>query len=68
MMRAASLGQLKRIEEARAEASKLLERHPNIPYTVREHWLRKYNVPEEVIERIVDGLRKGGLDIPDEER
>lgn len=67
MIRAAACGKLGRREDASLMLKKLLERHPNFPNTVREHWLRKFNVPEEFIEQFVDGLRKAGLNIPDED-
>ena len=62
---AASYGQLGRTEEARAAAKALLERKPDF-LTDPRHFYRTRNIPHEVGERLMDGLRKAGLDIPPE--
>jgi TolB-like protein/tetratricopeptide (TPR) repeat protein len=60
---AAGYGQLGRKEEAQAAVADLLELYPDYPENAR-HEFRKYNWSEDLIENIMDGLRKAGLNIP----
>ena len=62
---AMNYGQLGRTQEAKAAVAKLLKLYPDIAHNFR-HEARKYNVSEEMVEHMVDGLRKAGLDIPPE--
>ena len=62
---AASYGQLGRTQEAQAAVKALLERKPDFLADPR-HFYRMRNIPNEVGERLMDGLRKAGLDIPPE--
>ncbi len=59
-------GQQGRPEEARATIAKLLELKPDYAKSVGLQLL-KFNIPEEVADRYLNGLRKAGLDIPDEQ-
>ncbi len=61
----AAYGQLGRGEEARAMIAKLLELKPDYAKSAGWNWL-KFNILEEVVDRYRDGLRKAGLEIPDE--
>ena len=58
-------GQLGRLDEARAAAATLLELNPTFGEKAREE-LRKFFHAADHIEHPIDGLRKAGLDIPDE--
>lgn len=62
---AASYGQLGRKQEAQAAVKTLLERKPDFLADPR-HFYRMRNLPDELGERLMDGLRKAGLDIPPE--
>ena len=62
---AASYAQLGRNQEARAAVKTLLERKPDFLADPR-HFYRMRNMPHELGERLMDGLRKAGLDIPPE--
>jgi tetratricopeptide (TPR) repeat protein len=64
---AASYGQLGRAQEAKRAATALLERKPDFLSDPR-HFYRMRNLPHDVGERLMDGLRKAGLDIPPESR
>jgi adenylate cyclase len=64
---AMNYGQLGRKQEAKAAVAKLLGLYPDIAQKFRREE-RKSNVPEDMIERMVDGLRKAGLDIPPDEK
>jgi len=64
---AADFAQLGRMEEAQAEIEKLLNVYPDFGAHARAEW-RKWSWNfEELIESYLDGLRKAGLEIPDEE-
>jgi adenylate cyclase len=56
---------LGREEEAQAAITKLLELKPDFALRAREEF-EIWNNPEEIIEHELHGLRKAGLDIPDE--
>jgi len=62
---AATYGHLGQTEKAREAVDQLLELRPDIANKIRQE-CRFWNFPEPVIAKIVDGLRKAGLDIPDE--
>jgi hypothetical protein len=59
---AATLGKLGRLEEARAAAKTLLELKPDFEGNARV-LIGHYIKFEEIVERIIDGLRKSGLAI-----
>ncbi len=62
---AAAYGQLGRTAEGRATIDQLLKIRPDFAEKAWEEW-RTFNVPDEVIRRSLDGLRKAGLDVPEE--
>jgi len=62
---AVAYGQLGRQEEGRAAIDKLLELYPDFAKNAWDEY-RKFNIPDTLIRRHNDGLRKAGLDIPDE--
>ena len=59
---AATCGQLGRFDEARAHVDTLLTVGPELAANVRAE-CRKWLASEELIEHIVDGLRKAGLEV-----
>jgi tetratricopeptide (TPR) repeat protein len=61
-MRAAALGQLGRREEARKAVHDLLALRPDFAAAARQEYAKWYN--PELIEQMIDGLRKAGLEIP----
>jgi len=61
----AAYAQLGRLEEAKSSAAELIGLAPSYTSQAREDF-RKYNLSPQLTSRIVDGLRKAGLDIPDE--
>ena len=63
-MRAAALGQLGRQEEAWKAVQDLLALRPDFATAARQEYAKWYET--EVGEHLIDGLRKAGLDIPDE--
>ena len=64
-MRAAALGQLGRREEARKALQDLLALRPDFAAAARQEYAKWYD--SELIEQLIDGLRKAGLEIPDEQ-
>jgi len=62
---AAAYGQLGRTVEGRATISKLLVIFPDFAERAWDEY-RKFNIPDELIRRSLEGLRKAGLDVPDE--
>jgi Flp pilus assembly protein TadD len=66
MLHATILGQLGRTEEAKAALARALALQPDLPETIRENLTPWFRVDLELLERILDGLRKAGLDIPEE--
>ena len=64
---AAAYGQLGRMAEGKATIEKLLRIFPDFAEKAWDEY-RKFNIPETLIRRSLDGLRKAGLDIPDEPR
>jgi adenylate cyclase len=61
-LRAAALGQLGRHQEAHKAVQDLLVLRPGFAATARQEYAKWYD--SELIEQIVDGLRKAGLEIP----
>jgi adenylate cyclase len=60
MTRACCLGHLGRLEEARVEVAELLAKKPDFPSRGRALVARMIKFPD-LLERVVDGLRKAGL-------
>ncbi len=58
---AAALGQLGELEPARKAVRELLAVRPDFATAAREDFSRWY--PAELVERLIDGLRKAGLDV-----
>ena len=65
-LRAAALGQLGRREEARKAVQDVLALRPDFAAAARQEYSKWYD--SELIEQLVDGLRKAGLEIPEEAR
>ncbi len=65
-LRAAALGQLGRREEARKAVQDLLALRPDFAAAARREYAKWYD--SELIDQLIDGLRKAGLDIPEEAR
>jgi TolB-like protein/Flp pilus assembly protein TadD len=63
-MRAAALGQLGRQEDAHQALQDLLALRPDFAATARNEYAKWYS--PELVEPLIDGLRKAGLEIPDE--
>jgi TolB-like protein/predicted Ser/Thr protein kinase len=63
-LRAAALGQLGRAQEARKAGQHVLALRPDFAATARQEYAKWYS--PELIEQIIDGLRKAGMEIPDE--
>ena len=61
---AVAYGQLGRTAEGRATIDKLLEIYPDFAENAWDEY-RKFNIPDTLIRRELDGLRKAGLDVPD---
>lgn len=64
LLRAAALGQMGRLEEAAAAAENLLRLRPDFPH-LTPRLLAFYIKPDTLIDRVVEGLRKAGLEITD---
>ena len=60
-------GQLGERESAEQTLNKILSQKPDFALTVRKEFLEKWYLPE-LVEQLMDGLRKAGLDIAAEER
>jgi hypothetical protein len=60
LMRACSLGHLRRTNEARAEVTELLRQKPSFPDRGRI-LIGRYIKAEDLQERVAEGLRKAGL-------
>jgi TolB-like protein/Tfp pilus assembly protein PilF len=65
-LRAATLGQLGRREEARKAVQDLLALRPDFAAAARQEYAKWYD--SELVEQLIDGLRKAGLEIPQERR
>jgi adenylate cyclase len=65
LLLAAIYGQLGRRGPAQAALSKLIELYPEF---ATKGWfeLRRVNYPENLIAQLIEGLRKAGLDVPEE--
>jgi len=64
-IRAAALGQLGRRDEAQKALQDLLALRPDFAAVVRQEYAKWYD--NEHIEPILEGLRKAGLEIPDDD-
>ena len=60
---AVSYAGLGRKDEAATAVANVLRLRPDMPVAVRGEW-RKWNVPEEVIDRAIADLRRAGMNIP----
>jgi TolB-like protein/class 3 adenylate cyclase/Flp pilus assembly protein TadD len=56
-------GQLGETEKARAKLAEIRANHPGVVGDPRA-WFVKRRVPDELVESLMDGLRKAGLDVP----
>ena len=65
VVRAMIYGQLGRAAEGRDAVAEIIKRKPNFANDVRNDFRRR-NLPEPLIEHIVEGLRKAGLQVPSE--
>ncbi len=63
MLQAAIYGALDRRAEAAPAVANLLKLYPALPSKIRAEW-RKWNIPDEVIDRAILDLRRAGLEIP----
>ena len=63
---AAALGQLGRHEEARQAVHDLLALRPDFAVAARREYAKWYD--PELIEQIIDGLRKAGLEVPEDQK
>ncbi len=63
-IKAAALGQLGRHDEARKAVQELLALRPDFATAARQEYAKWYD--EEHVEQVIAGLRKAGLDIPEE--
>ena len=63
-IRAAALGQLGRRDEAQKAVQDVLALRPNFAAVVRQEYAKWFD--REQVEPIIDGLRKAGLEIPEE--
>jgi TolB-like protein len=63
-IRAAALGQLGRHEEARKAVEDLLALRPDFATAARQEYAKWYD--KEHVEQVIEGLRKAGLEIPDQ--
>jgi len=61
---AVSYAGLGRKKEAAAAVANVLKLRPDMPVAVGEEW-RKWNVPDEVIDRVIADLRRAGMNIPE---
>jgi adenylate cyclase len=64
--RAAAYAQLGRLEEARLAAARMIELRPDIAHTARADRSKFFLYDEELLDHFMEGLRKAGLDIPDD--
>jgi len=63
--RAAVLGQLGEVDRAKNQLKQLLALQPDFATTVRQEFNKWY--PPEIVEQWIDGLRKAGLQIPEDQ-
>lgn len=66
MLQAVIYGAMGRKTEARPAMpaiANLLKLYPDIPQKIRTEW-RKWNIPNEVIDRAIEGLPRAGTSIP----
>ena len=65
LMKVAAFGQLGRYEEGKRAAEELLKLKPDFPTRGRV-LIKHYIKFEEIVERVIDGLRKSGLNVEDD--
>ncbi len=65
VFRAAIYVEMGRLDEARAEADKLLEVNPDFGKNVRDEFAT-WNFPEDAVIEFIDLLRQAGVEFPDE--
>ncbi|MFN0315764.1 MAG: adenylate/guanylate cyclase domain-containing protein [Burkholderiales bacterium] len=58
-------GALGRAEEATLYVKRIRELDPSFEEKAREHWYKRFRFQPEYLERFLDGMRKGGLKIPE---
>ena len=58
-------GQLGRAAEGEATINRVLEIYPDFAEKAWNEY-RMFNIPDELIRRSLDGLRKAGLDVPND--
>jgi adenylate cyclase len=63
MLQAAVLGQLKRIDEAKQNTDHLKQMRPDFEMNAR-YLISRYVKEENLVEQVIAGLRKAGLEIP----
>ncbi len=63
-LRAAALGQLGRLDDAQKALQELLALRPDFAATARQEYAKWYD--SELVEHLIEGLRKAGLQIADE--
>ena len=63
MLQATIYGALGQKAEAAPAIANLLKLYPDIPQKMRTEW-RKWNIPDEVIDRAIEDLRRAGMNIP----
>jgi hypothetical protein len=66
-MKAANFGLLGRIEEGRQAPKNLLKLKPDFPSRGRV-LIGHYIIFEEIVERVINGLRKAGLNLEDRQQ
>jgi tetratricopeptide (TPR) repeat protein len=60
----AAYGQLGRAEEAKPYVKRILELDAGFEAKARESWYKRFRYQPEYLEHLLDGMRKGGLRIP----
>ena len=63
VLRATLYGALGRKAEAQPAIVNLLKLYPEFPNKIREN-MRKWNTPDDIIDRVISDLRKAGLNVP----
>jgi len=66
-MKAATFGQLGRVEEGKRAVENLLKLKPDFPSRGRV-LIGHYIIFEEIVERVINGLRKAGLNLEDRQQ
>ena len=60
----AAYGQLERAEEAKPYVKRIRELDPTFEERIRDHWYKRFRYQPEYLERLLNGMHKGGLNIP----